>query len=376
MGAPTLSASLRQPLAAAEERREVVLRVVVERAAQDTRTFGLFSRIPALSAANIPLASVFVSPRRSPASRLSGRKRNFTAAARKLNAISTPVDGAAFGTFLGSLAHALRTARAGARTAYIVRTIKALLTPVGRAAATVQGVDGRALCLGLLSRRAVSTHVDALKARAAHVPPHLHADLGSHTTVVGACASIFVSFGVMLSRMVTRVDHAALERVAAAMLECDALDAALAAALRVLERCVPSQGYVSALPVEEAAVEAEERAIERARRGVALAKAFCARQPNYGALDTMETALAWYARAAWPSGATVNARTHAAFVASLSEPFFQQPLIRAPPQPAADVVPLSELETAANSSLMSDSDASSYAGTSHSSGASSLGLEY
>ena len=44
-------------------------------------------------------------------------------------------------------------------------------------------------------------------ARTAFAPPHLHADLGSHTTVIGTCASVFVFFGVMLSRMDTKKSH-------------------------------------------------------------------------------------------------------------------------------------------------------------------------
>ena len=60
--------------------------------------------------------------------------------------------------------------------------------------------------------RAASTHAAscAILQRGAHgvrAAAPAHADLGSHTTVIGTCASVFVFFGVMLSRMDTKKSH-------------------------------------------------------------------------------------------------------------------------------------------------------------------------
>lgn len=321
------------------------------------------SDVPTLSHINLPLFSLFVAARRD--ARVSGHKRSHAAVIRKLHAFTAEVHGAVYGTFLGSVVAAAAVRKS--RTAYVVRTIKALLTPVAAAASTIQGVDGRALCRGLASSRASPAQVAATST--AYVPVRLHSHLGHANTVIGACASVFAVFGVLLSPLLGSASASQLESDARDMLENDALRVTLYSVIAALQRCVPSQGYAAALPQEEVAADAEERAAKRALCGVSRAYERAARSCT--ALQTMRLALDWFAKAAWPAGQLLNERTHDAVIALLDTNFFLRPPEAGPLRRECGIVPLAELQHA-DGALVSDSDASSVGTYSTGSGGSSV----
>jgi hypothetical protein len=339
---------------------------LLQRAARGVNVVYPAFDVSGLSNINLPMFSLFVVASRCEP-RCSGRKRAHTACARKQNAISAEVSGAVYGTFLGSVVSTLLAVRKS-RTAYVVRTIKAVLTPAAAAASTIQGVDGHALCRGIASSRASPAQMSVTSS--AYAPARMHSHLGHATTALGACAAVFATFAALTSPLLGAVSATQLERDARALLQSDALRVTLRSIVTALQRCVPTQGYTAALPQEEAAVDAEERAARRALRGVSEAYAQALRC-SFSALQTMRLALDWFAKAAWPAGQLVNERTHDAVVGLMSADFFLQPP-EVGPQCRTDVVPLAELQHV-DGGVVSDSDASSVGTGSSGSGASSLG---
>jgi len=339
---------------------------LIQRAARGVNVVYPAFDVLGLSSINLPMFSLFVIAPRGDY-RCSGRKRAHTSCARKLSAISAEVHGSVYGTFLGSVVSALMAVRKS-RTAYVVRTIKALLTPVAAAASTVQGVDGHALCRGIASSRASPAQMSVTSTD--YTPTRLHSHLGHTATALGACAAVFVTFAALTSPLLGAVSATQLERDAQALLQHDALRVTLRSIITTLQRCVPTQGYTAALPQEEEAVDAEERAARRALHGVTAAYVQ-ALSCSFNALQTMRLALDWFAKAAWPAGQLVNERTHDAVMRLMSANFFLQPP-EIGSQCHTDVVPLAELQHV-DGGVVSDSDASSVGTGSSGSGASSLG---
>ena len=254
----------------------------------------------------------------------------------ELQRFSLPVcTGAVFGTFLGSLVAIL--AVDGLKIAFVVRVVKALLLPVAKAVADVRGADARVLCLGLAAGRPLRQQMEQISV--ADAPPQLHTSLGHSSTIVGACASVFVLFAFMTTVLPGGASPERVHIDVVWLLDSACVERVLDIAIETVQHGVPN-----GTDFEMAAAESEERALGRARAGVLAARAHAS---SVGMPVEVEfrLLLAWFSRAAWPAGEVVGARTHDALMRRIVDgSFFMAAPTRPPaPQSFVDVVPLSQL---------------------------------
>ena len=337
----SIAATFRSPLARAPSLGSRVAPSVLARAAASYTTLDPSLLSPQVEAKSIPLCLLFLAPVKAPAVE-SGRKRRSPIAAAA--SLAVPVEGAVYGTFLGSLVQTLSVR--GVTTSFCVRSIRAALLPVAAAARQVDGVDGRVLCAGLAASRTVRDQMAYFGT--ARAPPSLHSSIGHPTIILGATATIYVLFTLLASDRFGSVDASALAEHTTSMLENDLVASTFDYAGVLMERAVPPDAtWMGAPPLETLAVDVEARACARAALGARTAAAF-GRTRCLDAVQTMRLVLSWSSRAAWPAGELVNERTHDALLAQMrTSAFFERPVAAPSAERAAAaagaVVPLSQL---------------------------------
>lgn len=306
-----------------------------------------------LAKSPVPMMLLFLAPKKTQVE--SGRKRRLCAAAAPPG---VEVEGAVFGTFLGSLVYALSVR--GVTTSFCIRSIRAALLPIANAAQNVEGVDGRVLCAGLAASRAVREQM--VSVGAAQTPPSLHSSVGHPTIVLGACATIYVLFALLTSDHFGTIDTQTLEVNARAVADNDVVAQTFDYAVLLLERAVPMNAtWLGCGDVEVRAVDAEIRACQRAARAARAAVGYAAQRSLEGT-QTVRLMLSWVARAAWPAGMLVNERMHDELMAQLTPEFFNRPVVVQTREVAVDaIVPLSQLVDCSVGGRMrgGESDASS-----------------
>lgn len=344
----------RAPLAPHPTAKRTVPHAVLKRAAQQTRRLFDGPLLKKLSpSAYLIVFSAFLA-RREPAQPSSGRKRR---AERSALAATTECAGTVFGCCLGSLVAYLKLA--GVSTAFTVRQIEAALSPLAAAALKTHGVDSQWLCAGLASARVLRAQVALASTDDVNVA--LHSRNGNPLTMIGACASIFVTFSILASPMLGSVDSKQLQDDLEWLVDHNTLETTLRSA-SVLANAVPIDGWAAALPFELASLDAEQRALERAMSGVRVAREF-AEKHRFQAASTLRKMLDWFARAAWPAGELLNERTHDAVLLKLSDAryFLSPPPVHASHSTPPELIPLAQLSGLADGTRRSESDASSIA---------------
>lgn len=291
----------------------------------------------------------------------------------------TSCAGVVYGCTLASLVHYCRVR--GARTAQIMRCITAVMAPVAHALKHVDGVDLHTLCAGLASRRMLRTQAERMGAlshadvygtsRASASAPSRngvnHPRFGNQSTVIGATATLFCIYRLLSTPMMGDVLISELITEAAFFCRTNSLERAICCLIAdggVLDQATPLVGVETSIEWERSAMEVERRALARALAAVQAAT----RYAEIGSLNcrqTMDTALSWYARAAWPAGEVVNERTHVALLERMRGPGYytgtMSLAVVTPARTAPAVVPLSQLGCViARGRTSTDGEESSY----------------
>lgn len=275
---------------------------------------------------------------------------------------TTPCSGSVYGCTLASLVHycALR----GAPTAQAVRCIQGVLTPIAQALKYMDGFDLHTLCAGIASRKMLRLQVGRIGALShadidgassttasgsSSSRRGLHTRLGNPHTIIGVTAAILCVYrvlstpllgGVLLSELITEAEF---------FCSTNSLERAITCLLAyggVLDQGIPNTGLGETPEWERSAIDVERRALARALAAVSAANRF-AEFSSLNPRQTMETALSWYAKAAWPAGEVVNERTQTSLLERM-----RRPLYYTSPVPLCDIsvartipsiVPLSQL---------------------------------
>ena len=355
----------RVPLAYVVGTPKLVSQGVLKRAAHTSQRLidgPLLSRLDNIHG-YLPAFSAFLARRDSPSSSTSRKRRH--------SALSTTAEcsGVVYGCCLGSLVAYLKIGNV--TTAFTVRQIEAVLQPVAASALKTRGVDANVLCAGIASSRVLRAQLAYLTQN--RMPNSLHSRNGNPSTIIGMCASIFVTFSMLSSSLLGSVEQKQLECDIKWMMERRSLEQVLEVADEMAIAALPLDGWANAAPAFEiAALDAEHRAIQRARCGVAAARLFVDLH-KFAPSSAFRTLLEWFCRAAWPVGELLNERTHCEILKKMSS--FSYYLTAAPTESASesiDLVPLSQLS--AERPIRPSSDASSVTtgSSSRTSGASSV----
>jgi len=301
--------------------------------------------------AYLPAFSAFLA-QRDVHSQSAGRKRRHD---RSQPVAAVVCCGVVFGCCLGSLVSYL--AVPGVSVAFIVRQIEAVLRPVAASALKTRGVDARVLCAGIASSRVLRAQLAFLTND--RLPSSLHSRNGNPTTVIGMCASIFVTFSILSSTLLGSIDSKQVERDVVWMITRCTLEQSLQVADDIAASAIPVDGWEAAPAFEIAALDAEHRAIQRARCGVAAARAF-SKTHGFAPISTFRKMLDWFARAAWPPGELLNERTHIELLQTMSKHVYYLTTTAHVQNTTEsfDLVPLAQLNGLAPGSRV-DSDASS-----------------
>lgn len=317
----------------------------------------LLSRLDNIHA-YLPVFSAFLS-RRDPPPSSTGRKRR-----QEKGALSTTAEctGVVYGCCLGSLVAYLKVANV--TTAFTVRQIEAVLQPVAASAINTRGVDSRVLCAGIASSRVLRAQLAYLTQ--SRLPNSLHSRNGNPSTIIGMCASVFVTFSILSSSLLGSVEAKQLERDVTWMMARRSMEQVLQVADEMAIAALPLDGWAAAPPFEIAALDAEHRAIQRARCGVEAARLFVDLH-GFAPISAFRKSLDWFCRAAWPAGELLNERTHVELLQKMSSVSYYLTAVPSTPTDNAsgsesiDLVPLAQLSGFAERSARSrmDSDASS-----------------
>lgn len=269
----------------------------------------------------------------------------------------------------------------GAPVAQVVRCIQSVLTPVAQALKYVDGFDLHTLCAGIASRRMLRLQVGRIGALshsdvdgASSITASgssssrrgLHTRLGNPHTIIGAAAAILCVYRVLSVPMLGGVLLSELISEAEFLCTTDSLERAITCLLGeggVLDQGISNMGVGEMPEWERSAMEVERRALARALAAVRAAARF-AHLSSLNHRQTMDTALSWYAKAAWPAGEVVNERTQTSLMERVGRPLYYTS-----PVPLSDlavartvtpsIVPLSELGcVSGRGSIEGDDDSS------------------